>query len=323
MRKARRPIAGLAALAAAVGLVAGCTVSKKEDTAKAGGGSIKQVAELKGAKIKVGSKEFDEQLLLGQIAIAALQAAGADPVDKTNITGSDNVRKALTTGAIDLYWEYTGTAWVSYLKHTTPVAGAAQQYAAVKKGDVANNVTWWARSPSNDTFAIAEKQTTAAKYGTKSLSDYAALAKKNPSAASMCVDSEFANRDDGFPGVQKAYGFSLPKAQEHLVDIAVIFTGISKGTCNFGVVTSTDGRIPAQKLQVLVDDKHFFPVYNPAISIRSAVAKKYPQLEQVFAPIATKLDTATLTELNKKVSVDGEKPATVARDWLKSEGFIG
>jgi osmoprotectant transport system substrate-binding protein len=80
--------------------------------------------------------------------------------------------------------------------------------------------------------------------------------------------------------------------------------------------------VSAQNLTPLEDDKKFFPIYNPAITIRSSVAKQYPQLEQVFDSIAAKLDTNVLTGLNKKVSVDGAKPAAVATEWLKSEGFI-
>lgn len=319
----QRTTAAVLAFVAAAALTAGCTIGKDETGAQVGAGSIKKIDALSGAQIRVGSKEFDEQLLLGQIAVVALQAAGASPQDKTNITGSSNVRQALTSGAIDLYWEYTGTAWISYLKQTEPIADPQAQYDAVKQADAANKVTWWARSPANDTYALAGNPATLAKTGVKTISDYAALAKKDPAAASTCIGPEFKSRDDGFPGVEKTYGFTLPEAQVHVLNDAVVYTGIGKGDpCGFGSVASTDGRVAGQKLTVLDDDKHFFPTYNPAISITSAIAQKYPQLEQVFTPIAAKLDTATLTDLNKQVSVDGRKPATVAHDWLKAAGFI-
>jgi osmoprotectant transport system substrate-binding protein len=146
---------------------------------------------------------------------------------------------------------------------------------------------------------------------------------KDPAAAATCMGPEFKSRDDGFPGLAKTYGFALPDGQVHLLNDAVVYPSIGKGDpCGFGSVASTDGRVAGQNLTVLDDDKHFFPTYNPAITIASAVAAKYPQLEQVFTPIAAKLDTPTLTDLNKKVSVDGQKPATVAHDWLKAAGFI-
>lgn len=322
-----RSIRPLVAIAAAVTLTASasaCTVSEdSEEPADAGGGSIKEIDSVKGKAITVGSKEFDEQLLLGQIAILALQAAGAKPKDETNITGSDNVRKALTRGSIDLYWEYTGTGWASYLKKTERVPGAEQLYDKVKKADAKNKITWWARSPANNTYALVVNGEAAKSTGAKTISDYAALVKKSPEKASTCIGPEFKSRDDGFAGVEKAYGFKLPKAQTHVLNDSVVYPTVGKGeTCSFGSVASTDGRVPAQKLVLLKDDKKFFPVYNPAINIRSSVAKKYPELEKVFAPIAKKLDSKTLTDLNKKVSVDGDKAKKVAKDWLRAEGFI-
>jgi osmoprotectant transport system substrate-binding protein len=323
VRSSHRHLTRVLAAVVSAGLLAGCTVDKKKDTTAVGQGSIKKLDSLSGAKIRVSSKEFDEQLLLGQIAIIALQAAGADPVDKTDINGSNNVRRALTSGAVDLYWGYTGTDWISYLKHTQPIADPEKQFEAVQQADAKNGITWWDRAPANNTYAIAAKKSIIDKYHVKTLSDYAALAKKNPSAASICVESEFKNRDDGFPGLQKKYGFSLPGSNEHLLDTAVVYTALDKGdTCNFGEVYETDGRVSALHLTLLKDDKKFFPIYNPAISLRSSVAKKYPGIREVFKPIAAKLTTDTLASLNKKVSVDGQKPETVARDWLQKEGFI-
>jgi osmoprotectant transport system substrate-binding protein len=303
--------------------VTGCTVSKTSGTDSVKSGSIQKIGALKGASLKVGSKDFDEQLVLGQVAMVALEAAGAKPVDKTNIQGSNNTRLALTGGAIDLYWEYTGTAWISYLKKTKPIADSQKQYDAVVQADAAKGVTWWDRAPANNTYALAQTQATLAKYGVKTLSDYAALAKKNPTAASMCVESEFQSRDDGFPGVEKAYAFNLPSQSEHLLDTAVVYTELSKGgTCNFGEVFTTDGRVASLKLNVVQDDKKFFPIYNPALSVRTDVAKKYPGLESLFKPIADKLTTDTLLALNKEVSVDGKKPRAVAEEWMRTEGFI-
>lgn len=323
MRISQRTTAAVLAFVAAAVLTAGCTIGKDDTGAQVGAGSIKKIDALAGAQIRVSSKEFDEQLLLGRIAIVALQAAGASPQDKTNITGSSNVRQALTSGAVDLYWEYTGTAWISYLKQTEPIADAQAQYDAVKQADTANGVTWWARSPANDTYALAGNPAALARTGVKTISDYAALVKRDPAAAPTCMGPEFKSRDDGFPGLEKTYGFTLPEPQVHVLNDAVVYPSVGQGnTCGFGSVASTDGRVAGQHLTVLEDDKHFFPTYNPAIAIAAGVAQKYPQLEQVFTPIAAKLDTATLTDLNKKVSVDGQKPDLVARDWLKSAGFI-
>lgn len=316
-----RPIV---ALLAAFALVTGCTVKDTSTDTKAGSGSIKPIKGLSSQTIAVGSKEFDEQLVLGNIAILALQAAGAKTKDKTNITGSDNVRKALTGHQIDLYWEYTGTAWVSYLKHDNPISNPHKLYNAVKKADAKNGITWWAPSPANNTYAIAANPAVAKATGVKTLSDYAKLVKSNPKKASTCIGPEFRSRNDGFPGLAKAYGFKLPKAQQQNVGDSLIYNQVGKGkTCAFGEVATTDGRIKAQHLVVLKDDKKFFPVYNPAITIDSKLAKKYPGLEKPFTAIANKLTQDTLLSLNQKVSVNAQDPKKVAHDWMKQEGFIG
>lgn len=325
MRVKSRSVAVVAALVATATLTASCTIdSETQDAPVAAVTSGSAAAALQGAEIRVGSKEFDEQLLLGQIAIIALQAAGAKPVDETNITGSDNVRKALTGDEIDLYWEYTGTGWVSFLKKDESIPDPEKLFDAVKKADTANDITWWARSPANNTYAIAANQSVIDKHGIKTLSDYAALVKQTPADAGTCMGPEFKSRDDGFAGLSKKYGFQLPAAQEHLVNDAVVYTTAGEGkTCVFASVAATDGRVAAQKLTVLEDDRDFFPVYNPAITIRTSVAEKYPELEAVFTPIAEKLDSDTLTELNKKISVDGEDANAVAKEWMQSEGLIG
>src|SRR5664280_3036952 len=147
--------------------------------------------------------------------------------------------------------------------------------------------------------------------------------RRTPAAASICVESEFQGRDDGFPGVQKDYGFSLPAASEHLLDTAVVYTELAKGgACNVGEVYTTDGRVASLKLNVVQDDKKFFPIYSPALSVRSEVAKKYPALESLSKPIADKLTTEALIAMNKEVSVDGMKPRAVAEEWMRSQGFI-
>ena len=324
MRTNLHRLAPLTAVLAVAGVaLSGCTVSKASGGEGVKNGSIQKIDSLKGATLRVGSKDFDEQLILGQVAMVALEAAGAKPTDKTNIQGTNNTRLALTGGAVDLYWEYTGTAWISFLKNTTPIAESQEQFDAVVKADAVKGVTWWDRAPANNTYALAQTKATQDKYGVKTLSDYAALAKKDPAAASMCLESEFQSRDDGFPGVKKTYGFTLPGTSEHLLDTAVVYTELNKGgTCNFGEVFTTDGRVASLKLNVIQDDKKFFPIYNPALSVRSDVAKKYPALEALFKPIADKLTTEKLLALNKEISVDGKKPRVVAEKWMQSEGFI-
>ncbi|HET7305573.1 MAG TPA: glycine betaine ABC transporter substrate-binding protein [Segeticoccus sp.] len=288
-----------------------------------GGGAT----DLSGADLSVGSKEFTEQLVLGQIAIQALQNAGATVEDKTKIQGTTNTRKALTSGQIDMYWEYTGTGWVDILKHETSTAPKDPQklFDAVAKEDLKkNDITWMAMADANDTYAIATSKKAQESTGVQNLSDYAALVKKDPSQASLCAASEFLNRSDGWPGLEKAYGFTLPDSQVTEVDLGIIYTRVPKGTpCKFGEVFATDGRIPANDMVVVPDDKHFFVSYNVALTVRDSVYQKYSkQLKNIFDPISKKLTTEELTKLNSQVDVQGLPVEQVAKKWLQDNGFI-
>ena len=290
------------------------------------GGSIPSNA-LKGASLTVGSKEFTEQKILGQITLQALQAAGADVKDQTGLAGSVAARKALTSGNIDMYWEYTGTGWLTYLKHTKPIPDAAKQFQAVAKEDRAKNqIHWLDPAPANNTYAFAVNAAGYDKLGVKRISDFKTLVDQRPADASVCVGEEFTARDDGLPGVEKTYGFKFPKVVK--IDEGLIYEETKKGAsgggkCNFGEVFITDGRIKANDLRVIEDDKDFFPKYNPALNVRADVLKKNPKIEQVFRPIAQKLDNATLQSLNAKVDVEGSTEDEVAQQWLQDQGFTG
>jgi osmoprotectant transport system substrate-binding protein len=285
-------------------------------------GSLGQ--ELKGATFTVGSKDFSESIILGEITIDLLRAHGATVNDKTNIKGSTNTRTALTSKNIDMYWEYTGTGWVTYLKHTTPIPDAQKQYDAVAQEDLAKNkIVWGKPAPLNNTYAFAIRKDKATSLGVTTLSDLAALAKSKPAEATFCIESEFSTRDDGWPGMTKAYGIDVPKSNVKSLDTGVIYSETKKGqTCNFGEVFATDGRIASMGLTVLQDDKHFFPVYNAALTLRQDTSTKYPQVQRYLEPVAAKLTDNVMQQLNAKVDADGLKPEEVAHDWLKEQGFI-
>lgn len=322
----RRPLRVVAALAAGVlaGTLAlsGCGLGERESTTDVDAGSVDADA-LKGAKFVVGSKDFDENILLGKMTLLMLKAAGADVTDKTNIKGSVTTRTALQSGDIDIYWDYTGTGWITYLKQTKPIPDATKQYEAVRDGDLQQNkIVWYPPAKLDNTYAIGVKEDKAKELGVETLSDLAELTKTKPDEATMCVESEFAGRDDGFPGMAKAYDMQF-KSKPSNLELNVIYSAIDKqDPCNFGEIFSTDGRVKSLKLKALTDDKKFFPIYNGAICVRKDTADKYPKLEEVMAPLVEKLDSQTMVDLNKKVSVDGESADDVAKEYLADEGFV-
>jgi osmoprotectant transport system substrate-binding protein len=316
-----RAVKALTVAALAGALAAGCGLHPASQFAPDVTGKAIRSGSLKGAKLSVTSKDFTEQILLGKITVLALKAAGADVTDKTNVSGSVNSRHAIQRGEADMGWEYTGTAWITYLGHTTPIPNSRKQYDAVKAEDLErNHIDWLSYAGFNNTYAFAVTQAKAKEYGLSTISD---IAKVPPAQRTFCLESEFFSRADGFPGVLRAYQLPTPPGgQIKKLDTGVVYSATARGSCLFGEVYDTDGRIQALHLVTLKDDRSFFPIYNPALTINDPVIRKYPQIATIESQIASRLSTATMRRLNAEVDVQGREPVLVARDWLRSQGLI-
>ncbi|MBA3740666.1 MAG: glycine betaine ABC transporter substrate-binding protein [Chloroflexi bacterium] len=278
--------------------------------------------DLSGAEFTVGSKEFTEQLILGQITIQLLEDAGATVTDETGLVGSSVVREALTQGDIDMYWEYTGTGWITHQGNDTPIPGAQEQFDAVKEADAANDIAWLDPAPFNNTYAIAVASETGTELGIATMSDLAAYANENPEGATVCGASEWLNRDDGLPGLEAAYKFEFSEVSE--LELGLVYTSTAAGDpCVFGEAFLTDSRLVANDLTVLEDDLDFHPTYLPALNVRQEVLDENPGLADLFAPVAEVLDDETMLGLNSQVDVDGEEPADVAEAFLTENGLVG
>ncbi|MET7369795.1 glycine betaine ABC transporter substrate-binding protein [Streptomyces sp. NPDC005566] len=315
---------GLASAAALALLLTGCGLKSGSPLVdEVEPGSVGKGQPLRGASLTVTSKNFSENIILGQIMGLVFKAAGAEVLDRTNLPGSISAREAVVKGEADALYDYTGTAWITYLGHAKPVVDPKKQWEVVRDEDKGNGVTWLPPSTLDNTYALAISKENNAKYHLKTLSDVAALAKKDPKAVTVCVENEFASRDDGLPGMQKLYGMNLPAANIKKMDAGIIYTQVSKSdSCLLGEVYTTDGRIKAMDLDVMEDDKQFFPNYNAAPAIHTATLKKYPEIAGLLAPVTEMLTTQLAQELNSKVDVDGQDPHEVALDWLVDEGFI-
>ena len=313
----KRQLAATAAILVTTALLAtGCSGGGGDSGAAGGKGD-----ELKGLAGVIGSKDFSEQYILAYLTSDLLNAHGANLTTNTKLVGSANTRQALIDKQFLGYWEYTGTAWITYLKNTQPITDPQKQFDAVAEADLTqNNVKWLDPAPLNNTYAFAIRSSQAKKLGVKTLSDVAKLPKEEQT---FCIESEFSTRDDGWPGLKKAYGIDVPDSNVKLLDTGVIYTATQKGAdCNFGEVFQTDGRIKALDLTIMKDDKQFFPVYQGAFTLQNAVFEKYPKIADVMAKFSPLLTTEQMQELNAKVDVDGEDPADVAKQFLKDKGLI-
>ena len=320
----RAAVAAGSALLLTGPLLAGCGLhSGTVIPSDVGPGTLGQGLPLKGVTLTIASKNFTENVILAEMMGLVWTAAGATVIDRTNISGSIGARQAIVTGTADGMYEYTGTGWITYLGNTKPIADPQKQWQAVRDADVKNGVTWLPQSRLNDTYALAGNAANVAKYHLRTLSDVAALSKSNPSAVTLCVDNEFAVRDDGLTGMEKAYGMSIPRSNLRTMDAGIVYTTLSAGkSCLLGDVYSTDGRIPALKLKVLEDDKHFFPNYNAAPVINTKALKQNPSIPSLLDPLSARLDDTVAQELNGKVDVQGQDPRAVARQWLIDQHFV-
>ncbi len=278
---------------------------------------------LRGATFTVGSKQFTEQIILGHITKQALEFTGARVNDQIRLGGTSVNRQALVSGRIDMYWEYTGTGWITHLNKTQPIDNARQQWLAVKREDAGNGITWLDRAPFDNTYAFAVRQEAVSRFNVRKISDFGALIRTRSRDATLCVTNEFLVRDDGLPGVERHYGFRWPRDQVAVLDAGVIYQATDQGrVCNFGIVFATDGRIEGLGLTVLNDDKKFFPIYNPALNVRTSVFQRYPKLAPMFGGIARALTNARMQRMNADVDMRGRTPEDVARNFLRQNKLI-
>ncbi|OBB10476.1 glycine/betaine ABC transporter substrate-binding protein [Mycolicibacterium setense] len=302
-------------------LVTGCGLrSASGAVLEAKPGTIQHYDSLEGVSITVTAKDFTEQLILGNMVSIILNAAGADVTNMTNTPGSFGVRQAMLDGTANVSPEYTGTGWINYMGNEQPIKDPVAQWQAVDEADKANNLTWLPPAPMNNTYAFAIRESEAQRLGVTKLSDLSRLPRHD---LTFCVESEFANRNDGFVPMLQTYGLTRGDLGRvtHL-DTGVIYTATANGDCNFGEVFTTDGRIPTLNLRVLEDDKQFFPLYNLTEVIATDLLDAHPELAEIFAQLNPRLTNETMMMLNAKVDSDGDDPAIVARDWLIEQRLL-
>ena len=277
----------------------------------------------KDKSLTVGGKDYTEQLLLPELAGILLEQAGFDITLKTGV-GTVIARKSLENAQTDLYFEYTGTAYTLFYKQKDKQIMTVPEkvYDWVKKADVEKGLVWLDPVKFNNTYTLMMKKTEADKLGIKTISDLGVYVTKNPTKLIFALDSEFWERPDGFKDVMKTYNFKLPVKQVKKMTVGLTYQALKKGLVNSAMGFSTDGRIAAFGFVNLVDDKSFFPVYNPVPVVRKEILDKYPEIEGILKPIADNLTTEEMQQLNKAVDVDHKPVDDVAMGWLKSKNVI-
>ena len=316
----------LSALALATVLALAACGGDGDGSSSGGGEFADDRYDLSGIEISVGSKQFGEQLVLGEMMVAAFEEAGATVINRVNTGGTEVVRSALEGGDVDVYMEYNGTGWGVHLAQ--PLGDISSDpnalTNAVRELDLAeNDIHWLGRSPFSNTYGFAIGPDLASELGPDF--DFQAMAsylEVNPDAV-VCMETEYPNRDDGLVLWEEHTGFVIPEDQRDTLDFGVIYAETASGNCAFGEVYTTDGRIAFLDLQV-VDDPGVNVLYNVSMTIRDDVYSQAPEaFDAIAEALLAPLDNETMSALNQRLDVDGEEATDVAREFLAEQGLIG
>ncbi len=262
-------------------------------------------------KIVVGSKDFTENLILAEIVSQMLEKKGIT-VEREFELGGTLAHRTVLTGKLDVYPEYSGTSYAVILKKK-PITDARKVYEEVKS-EYAQKFDLVLSEPlgfTND-YAILVTQATAKSKNLKTISDLAAAQTKD---WRIGLDQDFMSREDGYPGLKKAYDFEFEK-QPREMELALTYRALEAGELDLIVGYSTDGLISALNLVQLEDDRKYFPPYEAILVVRRSVLEKSAELRAVFAQLAGSISTAEMRKLNYEVDGKKRQPKDVAREWV-------
>lgn len=271
--------------------------------------------------IGVGSKAWTEQLTLGSITLQYLEAKGYDVEDRTGLGETPVLRPALTSGEIDMYWEYTGTTLMANMKHDV-ITDPDECYTTVKTWDKKeNNIVWLDPAKANNTYILMVRQMFAEEKNLETISDLAEFIKSGNDIR-LGASIEFVERPDGIAGLEALYDFEFDRDLVSSMAVGITYEALKNDQVDVSMGFGTDGRIIAMNFKVLDDDMKFFPVYNPAPIVRQEILDAYPELAADLNVLPALLSGNVLQELNKRVDVDGLEPEEVAKEFLQKNNLI-
>lgn len=260
----------------------------------------------------VASKNFTEQVILGEIIAQHLEHRLKRPIDRRlNLGGTLLAHQALIHGDIDVYPEYTGTALTAILKQP-PASDPVAVLRSVQEAYHAQwNVRWLDPLGFNDTFAIVVRGVDARKYQLRTISD----ASRYEGQWTMGMGYEFQQRPDGLTGLQQTYHLPLDSSI-HTMDIGLLYQALDQGQVNMLASNSTDGLLSVLDVQVLEDDKAYFPPYQAVVAVREESLDAWPGLQEALEELSGTLTDALMQKLNYQVDGEHRPVRDVAKEFL-------
>jgi osmoprotectant transport system substrate-binding protein len=290
---------------AAVSVLTGCA-SKSS--------SASNLAEAKSKPtIKVGSKDFTESLILGELYADALEKAGYKVERKLNL-GSAVVHTSLVNGDIDFYPEYTGTGLMSILKEA-PKFDSKEVYDEVAaKYKEKFNLIWLDPSSANDGQGLVISKKASDKYNIHTISDL----QKNAGSIRFASQGQFDERADGLQALKKTYG-DFKFKDEKIYDNGLKYEVLHNDKADLAVAYTTEGQLSKNEFVVLEDDKHVWPPYNIAPVIKEDLLEKNPEIKDILNRVTKKIDNSTIIKLNAQVDIDKKEYSEVAKSFFDKE----
>lgn len=267
--------------------------------------------------IVVGSKNFTEQAVLGEILAQQIEKKTGLPVERRfYLAGSYICHQALLADRIDLYPEYTGTALTAILKEK-PSGNSAEVYQRVREEYKRRfNVDVSEPLGFNNSFALVIRGDDARRLKLQTISD---LAKYAPQWR-MGVGYEFLERPDGFAGLSKAYGLRFAESPR-VMDLGLLYRALTQKQVDVVVGSATDGLIQARGFVVLEDDKHYFPPYDAVPVVREQTLARYPALRQALAELGAKITEDDMRRLNYAVDGEHRDLKELVSEFLRKKGL--
>lgn len=257
------------------------------------------------APVRIGSKQFTESVILGEIARMAARQRGVTALHQRELGGTAILWSALQHGDIDAYPEYTGTLTHELLKNVAPDAGIPTLRAALKPLGIGITDSLG----FDDTYAIGMREERAAQLGIRSLSDLATHPELR-----LGFSNEFMARGDGWPGLRQRY--ALPQTQVRGLDHALSYRALASGAVDAIDLYSTDAEIPYYHLRTLVDDRHYFPSYQAVFLYRLDLENRSPAFVDALNKLTGRIGEDAMRQMNAMVKLHGEKETVVAADFL-------
>jgi osmoprotectant transport system substrate-binding protein len=268
------------------------------------------------AAIRLGTKNFTEQYVLGEIYAQAMRARGIKVELKSDIGSSEIVDQAMQIGSLDMYPEYTGVLLSEIAGQSSRPDTADAAYTAARAFERGRGFDMLAMTPFSNSNGLAVTHATANRFDLHTVADLARV----PGGARIAAPPEFRTRFEGLVGLRSRYGLSNTRVSA--MPIGQQYAALDAGSVDVAAVFMTDGMLDDAEYVILRDPRNLFSFQNVAPVVRESVLKRTPGLARALDPVSAKLTTQAMRRMNAEVDLKGKDPADVATAFLREQGLL-